>query len=69
MTIAKIVLYFMPTAMLGRVITSNDVSESGAIAESAVRPDSEEEQPGAVGGKAEMSVASTGMSARYSGEV
>ena len=59
----------MTTSMMGRVITSNDVSESGAIAESAVRRDSEEEQRGAVGGKAEMSVASTGMSARYSGEV
>lgn len=43
----------MPTAMMGRVIASKDVSESGANAESAARPDSEEEQPGAVGAKAD----------------
>lgn len=45
----------MPTAMMGRVIASKDVSESGAKAESAARPDCEEEQPGAVGAKADHS--------------
>lgn len=45
----------MPTAMMGRVIASKDVSESGANAESAACPDSEEEQPGAVGAKADHS--------------
>ena len=55
MTKTKKVLYFMPTAMMGRVIASKDVSESGANAESAARPDSEEEQPGAVGAKADHS--------------
>lgn len=54
---------------MGRVIASKDVSESGVYAESAARPDSEEEQPGAVGAKATVQVVSTGKSARYSAKV
>ena len=69
MTNTKKVLYFFPTARMGRVIASKDVSESGVYAESAARPDSEEEQPGAVGAKATVQVVSTGKSARYSGKV